>query len=109
MFDRLNELEAKFSELSEAISDPAVIADTNRFRELMKEHSDLTPIMDAYREYKRLVSLVEDAKILLNEESDEELRQLAKEEIKDSTDALEKVGEELKIRYQKTRTTKKML
>jgi len=97
MFDRLDELETKFTELSDTISDPAVIADTNRWRDLMKEHSDLTPVIDAYREFKRLRIQVEDAKTLLNEESDEELRQLAKEEIKEGQDALEKISEELKV------------
>jgi len=97
MFDRLNELENKFAELSAAISDPSVISDTNRFRDLMKEHSDLTPIMDTYREYKRLTTQVDDAKTLLNEESDEDLRQLAKDEIKEGTEALEEVAEQLKI------------
>lgn len=97
MFDKLNELETKFAELSEAISNPSVVSDTNRFRILMKEHSDLTTIMDSYREYKRLGEQVEDAKALLNEESDEDLRQLAKDEIKEGTDALERISEQLKI------------
>ncbi|MCL2356540.1 MAG: peptide chain release factor 1 [Defluviitaleaceae bacterium] len=97
MFDRLDELEKKFAELSEAISDPNVISDTSRFRDLMKEHSDLTPIMDAYREYKRLTVTLDDAKEMLSEESDEDLRQLAKDEIKESSDALAKIAEELKI------------
>ena len=97
MFDRLDELETKFGDLSDAINDPAVIADTNRWRGLMKEHSDLTPVINAYREYKRLRDQVEDAKTLLNEESDEELRQLAKEEIKEGQDGLEKISEELKV------------
>lgn len=97
MFDRLDELETKFAELSDAISDPAVISNTNRFRGLMKEHSDLTLIIDAYREYKRLRNQVEDAKALLNEESDEDLRQLAKDEIKEGTDALEQISEQLKF------------
>ncbi|MCL1845342.1 MAG: peptide chain release factor 1 [Defluviitaleaceae bacterium] len=97
MFDRLDELEKKFAELSTAISDPDVIADNARFRNLMKEHSDLTPIMDAYREYKRQKRQIEDAKEMLNEESDEDLRQLAKDEIKESADALETIAEDLKI------------
>jgi len=97
MFDRLNELETKFAVLAEEISDPNVIADNARWRVLMKEHSDLTPVMDAYREYKRLEESVEEAKELLNESSDEDLRQLAKEELKDSQAALEQVAEELKV------------
>ncbi|MCL2048647.1 MAG: peptide chain release factor 1 [Defluviitaleaceae bacterium] len=97
MFDKLDELETKFTELSAAISEPDVIADNSRWRELMKEHSDLTPIIDSYKEYKRLRDQVDDAKVLLNEESDEDLRQLAKEEIKDGTERLEAISGELKI------------
>ena len=97
MFDRLTELETKFEELSTDISDPDVIADNNRWRVLMKEHSDLTPVMDAFREYKRLSESVEDSKALLNESADEELRQLAKEELKESQNALEDIIEQLKV------------
>ena len=97
MFDRLNELETKFAELSDQISDPDIIADNARWRILMKEHSDLTPVMDAYREYKRLNESVEESKALLNDSSDEDLRQLAKEEIKESQNALEAVSEQLKV------------
>ena len=97
MFDKLLELEKKYESLGEQISDPAVIGDNNRFRTLMKEHSDLTPIIEAYREYKRLLKQVEDAKQMLFDESDEELRNLAKEDMKEGTEALEKVAEDLKI------------
>jgi len=97
MFDRLQELETKFASLSEAVSDPAVIADTNKWREYMKEHSDLSPIVETYREYQRLQSGLEEAKTLLAEESDNELRQLAKDEIKESQEALEQVISNLKL------------
>ncbi|MCL2286006.1 MAG: peptide chain release factor 1 [Firmicutes bacterium] len=97
MFDRLNELETKFAELSNQISDPDVIADNQRWRTLMKEHSELTPVMDTYREYKRLSQDVEDAKALLNESSDEDLRQLAKEELKEGQAALDDIAEQLKV------------
>ena len=97
MFDKLSELEQKFSSLAEAISDPAVIADNNRFRSLMKEHSDLSPIIEAYQEYKHAKKQIEDAKSILNEESDEELREMAKEEVKEGQEALERITEELKI------------
>ena len=97
MFDRLNELETKFAALSDQISDPEIIADNARWRTLMKEHSDLTPVMDAYREYKRLSESIEESKALLNESADEDLRQLAKEEIKESQAALDDVSEQLKV------------
>jgi len=97
MFDRLTELETKFDTLSTQVSDPDVIADMNRWRELMKEHSELTPIVDAYRAYKKLNDDLEGAKELLNESSDEELRTMAKEEIKTAQEEIERVAEELKI------------
>jgi len=97
MFDRLTELESKFENLSEQISDPEVIADNNRWRILMKEHSDLTPVIDAYREYKRVTESLEEARELLNESSDEDLRQLAKEEIKEAQAASEEISAQLKI------------
>ena len=91
------ELEKKYESLGGQISDPAVIGDNNKFRTLMKEHSDLTPIIEAYRVYKRLEKQIEDAKQMLFDESDEELRNLAKEEMKDGQEALEKIIEELKV------------
>ena len=97
MFDRLNELEAKFAELADQVSDPTVIADNVRWRNLMKEHSNLSPVMDAYREHKRLSQSIEEARELLNESSDEDLRLLAKEEIKEGQSALEDVAEQLKV------------
>jgi len=97
MFDRLQELETKYATLSEQVADPAIIADTNKWRELMKEHSDLSPIIETYREYNRLQQGIEEAKTLLEEESDNELRQLAKDELKESQEALEQVIESLKL------------
>jgi len=97
MFDKLQELETRYATLSDAVSDASIIADTNKWREYMKEHSELSPIVETYREYQRLVSSIEDAKTLLEEESDSELRQLAKEELKESQEELENVTENLKV------------
>ena len=97
MFDRLAELEAKFEDLSQAISDPEVIADQNKWRTLMKEHSDLSPIIESYRDYKETVQNIEDAKEMMEESDDEELRQLAKDELKDNQEKLEEVTQTLKF------------
>ena len=97
MFDKLQELETRYATLSEMVSDAAVIADTNKWREYMKEHSELSPIVETYRVYQRLVASIEDAKTLLEEESDSELRQLAKEELKESQEELESVTDNLKL------------
>ncbi|MCL1988338.1 MAG: peptide chain release factor 1 [Firmicutes bacterium] len=98
MFDKLSELEQKFETLTEELNDSAVIADQNRWRALMKEHSDLSPIIESYREYKKTEQDLEDAKEMLEESDDEDLRQLAKEELKASQDKLEEVAKTLKIR-----------
>ncbi|MCL2015138.1 MAG: peptide chain release factor 1 [Defluviitaleaceae bacterium] len=98
MFDKLSELEQKFESLTEEINDSAIIADQNRWRALMKEHSDLAPIIESYREYKKTEQNLEDAKEMLEESDDEDLRQLAKEELKVSQDKLEEVAKVLKIR-----------
>ncbi|MCL2528384.1 MAG: peptide chain release factor 1 [Defluviitaleaceae bacterium] len=97
MFDRLQELETKYADLSEAVSDPVIIADTNKWRTFMKEHSELSPIVETYREYKRLQASIEEAKTLLAEESDNDLRQLAKDELKESQDTIEQVISDLKL------------
>ena len=97
MFDRLIELEAKFESLTEAINDPETISDQNKWRTLMKEHSDISPIIESYREFLAITQSIEEAKEML-EERDEELRQLAKEELKESQERLEAVTKTLKVR-----------
>jgi len=97
MFDRLDELESKFATLTDSVNDPAVIADTNQWRVLMKEHSELSHIIEAYRTYKNVLAQVEEAKELLNESSDEDLRQLAKDELKEGQEQLEIITQELKL------------
>ena len=96
MFDRLTELEKKFETLTESINDPETISDQNLWRALMKEHSDLSPIIECYREYKKAEQNVEDAKEML-ESDDEDMRQLAKEELKEGRIRMEEISSELKI------------
>ena len=97
MFDRLTELETKFEELSQSINSPDVIADQNKWRALMKEHSDLAPIIESYREYKDTIKNIEDAKEMLDSD-DEDMRQLAKDELSENQDKLEEVTKTLKLR-----------
>ena len=75
MFDRLDDLLIRYEELMEELGSPEVASDTNRFRKLMKEQSDLAPIVEAYKEYKKAKQDVEDSLALLDEESDEEIHQ----------------------------------
>lgn len=79
------------------LSEPDVANDPNRFRKLMKEQSDLQPIVDAYKEYKACKQTIEDSLAILDEESDEEMRELAKEELNEAKSRLGELEQKLKI------------
>ena len=97
MFDKLEDLLHHYEELMNTLSEPDVANDANRFKKLMKEQSDLAPIVAAYKEYKECKQNIEDSLAMLEEESDEEMRELAKEELNDSKSRLEELEDELKI------------
>ncbi|MBE5933049.1 MAG: peptide chain release factor 1 [Lachnospiraceae bacterium] len=97
MFDRLEDLVARLDEIQISLSDPSVISDQDKFRRLMKEQAELAPIVEKYLEYKNAKQTIEDSLMLLDEESDEELRELAKEELNDAKAQVETCEQELKI------------
>ena len=97
MFDKLEDLVVRLEEILSELQEPDVANDQNRFRKLMKEQNDLTPIVEAYQEYKTCKQNIEDSLQMLEEESDEELRELAKEELNDSKARVEELEHELKI------------
>lgn len=97
MFDRLEDLLIRFEEILSELNEPSVINDQSRFQKLMKEQSDLTPIVEAYKEYKNCRQTVEDSLALLDEESDEEMREMLKEELNDAKKRIEELEHELKI------------
>ena len=97
MFDRLDDLLIRYEELLEELNSPDVAMDQNRFRKLMKEQADLTPLVDAYKEYKKANQDVENSLALLEEESDEEMRDMAKEELADAKKRIEEMEQQLKI------------
>lgn len=94
MFDKLETVEKRYEELTQKISDPEVIAKTNEWREYMKEHAELEPIVAKYREYKKAKQAYEDAKEMMN---DPEMKDLAEEEMLSAKEAMPKLEEELKI------------
>lgn len=97
MLDRLEDLLIRYEELMSELSEPDVAGNQERFRKLMKEQNDLTPIVEAYKEYKAAKQNIEDSLTMLDEESDEELRELAKEELNASKARVEELEHELKI------------
>lgn len=96
MFERLNFTEEKYEELSLKLSDPEVIGDQKLWQRLMKEHSELSNIVMKYREYKSVKQGIEDAKEMLYESDDEEMRELAKMELSDLEAQIETLEFEVK-------------
>ena len=97
MFDKLEDLIGRYEELMGLLNEPDVANDTKRFRELMKEQSDLTPIVEAYKEYKKRNQDMEDSLAMLEEESDEDMREMLKEELSDAKKSIEELEQKLKI------------
>lgn len=94
--DKLDGLEARFQEVSLLITDPSVIADMKRFVKLNREYRDLEPVVAARKEYLQLQSDIKEARELISQESDPEMRQMAREQLDFSTERLEKLEEEIK-------------
>lgn len=94
MFENLEEIESKYEELTKNISNPEVIANQDEWRKMMKEQSELEPIVSKYREYKTVKQNYEEAKELIK---DPEMKDLAEEEMQEAKDNLPKLEEELKI------------
>ena len=94
MFQRLEDVEKRYDELTIKISDPNEIANTSNWQKLMKEHAEITPIVEKYREYKKYKNTIEENQELLK---DPELKELAEAEIQDAREKLPKIEEEIKI------------
>ena len=97
MFDKLENLLLKYEELGARLSQPDAASDPVLFRQLMKEQSDLEPIVSAYIEYKKAGQTVNDSLAMLDEESDEEMRTMLKEELASARDKITELEGRLKI------------
>ena len=97
MFDKLEDLLIRFEEIMGELQEPDVVNDQARFRSLMKEQNDLVPIVEAYKEYKTCNETIDDSLSMLEDESDEEMRELLKEELSDARKRLEELEHEMKI------------
>jgi peptide chain release factor 1 len=96
LLDKLDGLEARFQEVSLLITDPSVIADMKRFVKLNREYRDLEPVVAARKEYIRLQENIAEAKELMANESDPEMRQMAREELDTANERLPQLEEEIK-------------
>ena len=97
MFERLDQIEAKYDELTQALATPEVISDSARYQKTAKAHSELMPVVEKYREYKDLKQGIAESKAVIAEESDPEMRAYAQEELTKLEERIRKVEEELKV------------
>lgn len=97
MFDRLAEIEIKYSDLADQINDPDIIANQTQWRKLMKEYSDMTPIVEKYREYKAAKESIEESLLLLEDKLEDDFRELVKEELAENKAKVETLKEEITI------------
>ncbi len=96
MFDKLEFIEGRYLDLAQKVADPEVINDQKLWQKLMKEHSELTPIVEAYKEYKQSKASIAEMKEILEQSSDEDLRELAKMELPELETRVDELAVELK-------------
>lgn len=97
MFENLEDIIIKFEDINMELSSPDVTSDQKRFRNLMKEQSELSPLVEAYTAYKRANQDIEDSLMMLEEENDEEMREMLKEELSDAKKRVVELEEQIKI------------
>lgn len=97
MFDRLQSVEDRYDRLNELLSDPEIVNDTNKLRTLSKEQSDLQDTVDVYREYKQVKEQLAEAKAMLEDKLDADMREMVKEELNELEPQIEKLEEQLKL------------
>ena len=105
LLDKLAFIENKYDELSVKISDPSIMANQNEWRKLCKEHAELEVIVNAYREYKKVVEDLEANKEMLQEETDKEMKEMLQEEISDLSNREKELDNEIQILGGSTNTT----
>ncbi|HEX7962494.1 MAG TPA: peptide chain release factor 1 [Terriglobales bacterium] len=97
MFERLEQIEAKYEELNKALASPEIIGDSGKYQKTAKAHSELTAVVDKYREYKDLKRGIADSKAMVANETDAELRAYAEEELAQLEPRLAQAEQDLKV------------
>ncbi|HEY6185600.1 MAG TPA: peptide chain release factor 1 [Terriglobales bacterium] len=97
MFERLAQIESRYEELTSALASPEVIGDSSKYQKTAKAHSEITPVVEKYREYKDLKKGIADSKDILADEKDPDMRAMAQEELDKLEARVGSVEEELKV------------
>ena len=95
MFDRLDDILIRYQQIMEELNDPDVVNDQKHFRKLMKEQSDLQPLVEKYTEYKNTKQTIEDSLEMLEVEDDEEMKEMLKEELSEAKSNIAKIANSL--------------
>jgi peptide chain release factor 1 len=96
MYEKLDELSKKFENLILELSNPEIVKNYEKFQKLSRERAELEPIIDTYNEYNKILKTVEEAKSILNESSDSELKEIAQLELEENQFKMSSLEEELK-------------
>ncbi|HYG97818.1 MAG TPA: peptide chain release factor 1 [Terriglobales bacterium] len=97
MFDRLDQIEAKYEELTQALASPEIMTDSGKYQKTAKAHSEIAPVVERYREYKSVKQSIADSRALLESETDPDMRAYAQEELERSEQRLGDCEQELKV------------
>jgi peptide chain release factor 1 len=97
MFERLDQIEARYEELTNALASPDIVNDSAKYQKTAKAHSDIAPIVEKYREYKDLTRGIAESKALLVDEKDPDMRTYAQDELNQLESRVKTVEEELKV------------
>ena len=97
LIKKLDECEKRFKEVSDLIADPELIKDQKKYKEIMREHSHLSTVMEAYEEYKTVLQGIEDVKTLITEEDDHDMKEMAREELKELEEKLPTIENNIKM------------
>jgi peptide chain release factor 1 len=97
MFDKLEDLIRRFEDITRELNEPSVTADQDRFRMLMKEQSDLVPLVECYTAYKKCKETIDESIAMLEEESDSEMREMLKEELSEAKNHVPELEQQLKL------------
>src|SRR5260221_1265603 len=97
MFERLDQIEARYDELTNALASPEIVNDSAKYQKTAKAHAEIAPIVERYREYKDLTKGIADSKAMLTDENDAEMRAYAQDELNQLEDRVKSVEEELKV------------
>src|SRR4029077_8193118 len=97
MFERLDQIEARYEELTQALASPDIAGDSARYQKTAKAHAEIAPVVEKYREYKDLTKGIADSKAMIADEKDAEMRAYAQEELNQLQARVGAVEEDLKV------------